>query len=105
MTFHNLKYTPQWLLDGLLKEATDTIPCPDCAAAIGEDHGDNCDVARCLNTGSQRLCCYCDKCGDDKWDGRWPGTDDAYKQKLVCFDDLSGRIMFDYNRVYEGVNG
>ena len=97
--FHELKNPPQWLLDGLLKASTDTIPCPDCAAVVGENHNINCDVARCLNTGVQRLCCECGKCGKDKWDGKWPGTDKAYEQKLVCYDDLSGRIMFDYNRV------
>jgi hypothetical protein len=99
MTFHIVKNPPQWLLDGLLKASTDTTPCPDCAAAVGEKHNINCDVARCLNTGSQRLCCDCGKCGNDKWDGKWPNTDKAYEQKLVCFDDISGKIMFDYNRV------
>ena len=104
MTFHKLKNPPQWLLDGLLKESTTTSPCPDCNAAIGSDHTEMCDVVRCLNTEEQRLCCDCGDCGTATWDGKWPGTDKAYEHKLVCFDDLSGTIMFDYNRLVRGLN-
>jgi hypothetical protein len=32
-------------------------PCPDCGAEVGTAHDGNCDVARCLWTGRQRLQC------------------------------------------------
>ena len=58
--------------------------CPDCAAAVGQPHKDGCDVARCLQTGEQRLQCGSDDfpddehpgldCGEDTWTGEWPGT-------------------------------
>ncbi len=48
-------------------------PCPDCDVAIGQPHED-CDVARCLQTGLSRLGCEEDHdCGEDVWTGRWPG--------------------------------
>jgi hypothetical protein len=69
--------------------------CPDCQVAIGEQHDDGCDVARCLATGGQRLMCEMlggrpivvevagepmldsindgHDCGRDEWSGRWPG--------------------------------
>ena len=32
-------------------------PCPDCAVPVDTPHQDGCDVARCLDTGIQRLSC------------------------------------------------
>ncbi len=29
--------------------------CPDCGVEIGKIHQPRCDIARCLNTGLQRL--------------------------------------------------
>jgi len=58
---------------------TDPLPnCPDCAVPPGTLHEDDCDVARCANTGTQRLQCDCDEDeGDDDcrtvWTGTWPG--------------------------------
>lgn len=41
---------------------------------IGETHIDACDVARCLETGLQRLNCQGGHdCGADVWTGQWPG--------------------------------
>jgi len=99
--FHELKNPPQWLLEGLMKEATSERSCPDCAVGLMKKHTEGCDVARCLTTGDQRLCCDCGDCKFDIWDGKWPGTNEAYAHGFVCYDDLSGQIMFDYNRLYE----
>lgn len=49
--------------------------CPDCAVKPGTLHEDGCDVARCANSGVQRLQCDCDgepSC-NTTWTGRWPG--------------------------------
>ena len=48
--------------------------CPDCAAVPGTAHDVDCDVARCLATGRQRLGCeQTHDCGQDIWSGEWPG--------------------------------
>jgi hypothetical protein len=49
--------------------------CPDCGEVIGEQHWPDCDVARCLATGGQRLLCdgAGHDCGRDVWTGLWPG--------------------------------
>lgn len=53
--------------------------CRDCGALPGQAHEDECDVARCLATGRQRLMCDGPAahpgrdCGHDVWTGRWPG--------------------------------
>jgi hypothetical protein len=102
--YYPLKDPPQWLLDGLLKEEENlesSVKCHDCGATVGSKHLEGCDTARCLATGDQRLCCDCGNCGEDIWTGKWPGTDEAYKYGLVCFDDRDGKICFDYNRVRE----
>jgi len=97
--FYKLKDPPQWLLDGLYAEeiATSHRPCHDCGAKPGYAHKEGCDTARCLNTGIQRLQCDCGKCGADKWTGMWPGIQECYDQKLVCFDTASSSIGFDLN--------
>ncbi|MFE4398723.1 MULTISPECIES: hypothetical protein [Streptomycetaceae] len=56
---------------------TATDPCPDCQAAPGDVHQDDCDIALCAQTGRQRLMCGHDE--DDErcrstWTGQWPGT-------------------------------
>jgi hypothetical protein len=55
-----------------------TRSCPDCAVTVGEAHDDGCDVARCLETGHQRLSCRIPHdCGADVWSGVWPGSEEA----------------------------
>jgi hypothetical protein len=52
--------------------------CPSCEVAIGHPHVEDCDVARCLVTGLQRLSCEHEhNCGNDTWSGRWPGETDC----------------------------
>jgi hypothetical protein len=47
--------------------------CPDCGVAPGRRHHAGCDVARCLETGHQRLSCAGGHdCGQDVWTGEWP---------------------------------
>jgi hypothetical protein len=62
--------------------------CPDRAVVVGEPHVDDeydggCDVARCLETGRQRLMCDLDHdCGRDIWTGWWPGL--VFPVKSAC---------------------
>jgi hypothetical protein len=77
-----------------------TETCPDCAVSPGEPHEGDCDVARCLFDGGQRLSCgvmddvlefvsldlsdgstgfipqaqRTHDCGLDVWTGEWPGV-------------------------------
>jgi len=51
-----------------------TSDCGECAAKPGEPHDDGCDVARCMQTGGQRLSCRQDHDhGQNVWTGTWPG--------------------------------
>ena len=53
---------------------TTTTRCPDCQVGVGQVHEDDCDVARCAQTGAQRLQCDCDHDGcNTTWTGKWPG--------------------------------
>lgn len=49
--------------------------CNDCGVLPGQPHDVRCDVARCLDTGQQRIQ-YEGRdhdCGADVWSGEWPG--------------------------------
>jgi hypothetical protein len=48
--------------------------CPDCDALIGQAHDEDCDVARCVVTGNQRLSCggWHHDCGNQSWTGPTP---------------------------------
>lgn len=88
--------------------------CGSCAVDHGDEHDDGCTIARCLWTGRQRIQCngwaidavkvlkvhapdlaeelrdYFDldddhDCGRDRWDGTWPGEDDAKALDLWCY--------------------
>lgn len=101
---HKFTNPPQWLLDGLLQERKkiDNRPCPDCGVAPGFTHTGNCDVARCLKTGSQRLICECGECGFDTWEALWPGIMDAYEAGLVVVElwqNGDTTLSFDLNSV------
>lgn len=58
-------------------------PCNDCGAQPGQTHDEGCDIARCMNTGQQRIqhecgphchTCTCTPCDPDTWTGEWPGV-------------------------------
>ncbi|KAA2253296.1 hypothetical protein F0L68_33330 [Solihabitans fulvus] len=70
--------------------------CPDCDVAIGEEHTDGCDVARCVVNGRQQLGCEANHdCGGDVWSGWWPGEVDC--QRLGW---MIGPGLPDLNRLY-----
>lgn len=50
--------------------------CPDCDAAVGEEHGLNCDVERCSVCGGQFLSCTHETHNPhlSRWTGEWPGV-------------------------------
>ena len=61
--------------------------CHDCGVDPGEVHEMGCDVAHCLNCGSQTI--FADCCEEPlngQWSGIWPGVDECYKKKYICFD-------------------
>jgi hypothetical protein len=67
-----------------LEEALREQPaCPGCAAAVGEPHLADCDIARCMVTGYPRLLCEKDHDhGQHDWSGIFPGTIDAIELGL-----------------------
>jgi len=79
--------------------APPTAPCPGCDVLPGQRHQPDCDVARCHQTGLQRLgCTRPHDHGDDPWTGTYPGEQEcrAYGWMLPApFDDHP-----DLNRLY-----
>ena len=72
--------------------------CGDCAVAPGQPHADGCDVARCMQTGFQRLGCEEDHDhGQNIWTGTWPG--DAECLEFGWFTPGGDP---DLNRLYRG---
>lgn len=56
-------------------DRADVALCNDCGVDVGVQHDEDCDVARCLVTGLQRLSCGGEHdCGADVWTGKWPGV-------------------------------
>jgi hypothetical protein len=94
--FHPVKHLSQEILDQMLKEDIRET-CHDCGARVGEEHLENCDVARCNTCGGQRLGCGCDEENHDTWTGYWPGVEYCHKNKLVVYDTASQTIRFDLN--------
>lgn len=42
----------------MMSDLPENTDCPDCGVSVGYEHDTNCDVARCLHTGHQRLSCF-----------------------------------------------
>jgi hypothetical protein len=85
--------------------------CQDCGAHPGDPHDEDCDTARCLRTGQQRIMCGFrpvmvpgefpalsepldvvpdaphpgEDCGQDIWTGQWPGEADAIRLGWYCY--------------------
>ena len=75
--------------------------CHDCGAKPGEQHDQNCDVARCTSCGFHRLSCNCEDGETDVWTGLWPGVKECYDLKLISFFDSPDSTRgwcFDLNR-------
>ena len=73
--------------------------CPDCNAAPGHKHLDQCDVERCSVCGGQHFSCECE--GHDKafarWTGFWPGTLEA---KALGLDNLNLLYVNDLHTLF-----
>lgn len=70
--------------------------CPGCGVLPHYEHDDGCDVARCQETGFQRLTCHEDHaCGHDIWTGEWPGV-----AECIEFGWFQPDGHADLNRLY-----
>lgn len=76
--------------------------CPDCSVQPGQMHRPRCDVARCANTGLQRLACpHPGSAGNTRWSGQWPGAAECLEYGLLCRPDpASSDLLPDLNRLY-----
>ena len=106
MPFIAIQNPPKEMLDTLYEESKKNAnqPCHDCGVMPGEKHTEGCDVARCQACGGQRLSCGCKECGDDIWEGLWPGTKECYEKGYVARwegsnNPFSNGLTFDYNRL------
>jgi len=76
--------------------------CPDCGVNSGEVHTLGCDLGHCIHCGEQTLFeeCECGEVENDNWTGIWPGTKEAYSNKLICYWSLDKKPhwRFDLNR-------
>ena len=91
-------------IDEIIEELYGKIskrPCPDCGVSPGEIHDGACDVARCGTCKGQAISCGCgDTSATDIWNGFWPGVQECYDKKLICYNESTGWI-FDLNTLAE----
>lgn len=82
----------------LLQAFASDKPCGDCGADIGAEHTENCDVARCLVTGEQRLGCgEQHDCGRDVHTRWWPGAREC--AEWGWFMKINGRFEPALNEI------
>jgi len=65
--------------------------CPDCRVEIGQTHLHDCDITRCKTHGVQFFKCHLveesDMCVPTKFDGYFPGTQEATQRGWYVFQN------------------
>ncbi|MET9779277.1 hypothetical protein ABZ023_34395 [Streptomyces sp. NPDC006367] len=76
--------------------------CPDCSVPPGQLHHHRCDVARCAETGLQRLTCpHPGSACNTRWSGHLPGYAECWEYGLLYRPDpASAELWPDLNRLY-----
>ncbi|MFJ3169325.1 hypothetical protein ACIPJK_00950 [Streptomyces roseus] len=80
--------------------------CPDCSVLPGQLHRHGCDVARCAETGRQRLGCpHPGASCNTRWSGHWPGDAECWEYGFLIHPGPEGEAsglppMPDLNRLY-----
>jgi hypothetical protein len=78
--------------------------CPDCSVLPGRLHRHGCDVARCAETGRQRLgCTHPGSACNTRWSGHWPGDAECWEYGFLIHlgPEASGLLPLpDLNRLY-----
>jgi hypothetical protein len=76
--------------------------CPDCGVEPGTLHLHNlCDVARCADTGFQRLGCgHKGTACNTVWTGHWPGEAECHEYGFLLDHGPGQQAFPDLNRLY-----
>ncbi|WP_329020497.1 hypothetical protein [Streptomyces sp. NBC_01601] len=80
--------------------------CPDCSVRPGQLHRHGCDVARCAESGLQRLgCSHTRSACNTRWSGHWPGDAECWEYGFLIHPSPEGKAagfppLPDLNRLY-----